>query len=42
MGYVFKGFHTAGTEVSLKLKGNRGADAAVTKMPFVPQQYYRA
>ncbi|KAI9148533.1 hypothetical protein H9P43_010131 [Blastocladiella emersonii ATCC 22665] len=40
MGYVAGGFHKAGTEVGVVVRG-KTQKAVVTKMPFVPHQYYR-
>lgn len=40
MGYVKSGFHKAGTEVKIVVRG-KSYDAAVTKMPFVPTKYYK-
>jgi aminomethyltransferase len=40
MGYVKHGLHKSGTELQVKVR-NRLQKAIVTKMPFVPHQYYR-
>ncbi|KAJ3075086.1 hypothetical protein HDU98_009265 [Podochytrium sp. JEL0797] len=40
MGYVANGFHKAGTELQVRVRG-KVQKAVVTKMPFVEQQYYR-
>ncbi|RKO89919.1 hypothetical protein BDK51DRAFT_31693, partial [Blyttiomyces helicus] len=40
MGYVKTGSHKVGTELKVKVR-NRMQDAVVTKMPFVPQRYFR-
>ena len=40
MGYIRSGFHKAGTEVEVVIRGRR-RKAKVTKMPFVPSKYYR-
>ncbi|KAI8618721.1 hypothetical protein BC830DRAFT_1061152 [Chytriomyces sp. MP71] len=40
MGYVANGFHKAGTELQVKVRG-KVQKAVVTKMPFVEHQYYR-
>ena len=42
MGYVFKGFQKSGTQLQVKLRSGKASQATVTKMPFVPQQYYKA
>ncbi|CBK25284.2 Aminomethyltransferase [Blastocystis hominis] len=40
MGYIKKGLHTAGTQVEVEVR-NKKYPAVVTKMPFVPNNYYR-
>ncbi|KAK3995442.1 putative aminomethyltransferase [Cladorrhinum sp. PSN332] len=40
MGYVKDGFHKAGTEVDVLVRG-RPRKAVVTKMPFVPTKYWK-
>ncbi|KAK1757618.1 hypothetical protein QBC47DRAFT_295718 [Echria macrotheca] len=40
MGYIKDGFHKAGTEVDVVVRG-RARKAVVSKMPFVPTGYYR-
>ncbi|PKS11821.1 hypothetical protein jhhlp_001115 [Lomentospora prolificans] len=40
MGYIKDGFHKAGTEVDVVVRGKKRS-AAVTKMPFVPARYYK-
>lgn len=40
MGYVKDGFHKAGTEVDVLVRG-RPKKAVVTKMPFVPTKYWK-
>lgn len=40
MGYVKDGFHKAGTEVDVVIRG-RNRKAVVTKMPFVPTKYWK-
>jgi len=40
MGYIKSGYHKAGTEVGVIVRGKRGS-ATVTKMPFVPVKYWR-
>lgn len=40
MGYVKKGLGKAGTELKVVVRG-KTHDAVVTKMPFVPTQYYK-
>ncbi|KAI9706522.1 MAG: Aminomethyltransferase, mitochondrial [Candelina mexicana] len=40
MGYVRSGFHKAGTEVEIVVRGKR-RKAVVTKMPFVPSKYVK-
>jgi aminomethyltransferase len=40
MGYIQTGFHKIGTEVLVKVR-NKTQKATVTKMPFVPHNYYR-
>lgn len=40
MGYIKDGLHKAGTEVDVLVRGKKRA-AVVTKMPFVPAQYYK-
>lgn len=40
MGYVRDGFHKAGTEVSVVVRG-KNRKAVVTKMPFVPTKYWK-
>lgn len=40
MGYVKDGFHKAGTEVDVVVRG-RVRKAVVTKMPFVPTKYWK-
>ncbi|KAK4449428.1 hypothetical protein QBC34DRAFT_90213 [Podospora aff. communis PSN243] len=40
MGYVKDGFHKAGTEVGVVVRG-RVRKAVVTKMPFVPTKYWK-
>ncbi|KAJ3243869.1 hypothetical protein HDU78_011700 [Chytriomyces hyalinus] len=40
MGYVQNGFHKAGTELQVRVRG-KVQKAVVTKMPFVEHQYYR-
>lgn len=40
MGYVRDGFHKAGTEVDVVVRG-RPRKAVVTKMPFVPSRYWK-
>ena len=40
MGYVKDGFHKAGTELDVLIRGKR-RKAVVTKMPFVPTKYYK-
>lgn len=41
MGYVSKGFDKVGTKLVALVRG-RPQEAVVSKMPFVPTQYYRA
>lgn len=41
MGYVPKELAKAGTPLKVSVRG-RESDAVVTKMPFVPNQYYKA
>jgi aminomethyltransferase len=40
MGYVKDGFHKAGTEVDVLVRG-RARKAVITKMPFVPTKYWK-
>ncbi|KAK0672833.1 putative aminomethyltransferase [Cercophora samala] len=40
MGYIKDGFHKAGTEVDILVRG-RPRKAVVTKMPFVPTKYWK-
>ncbi|ESZ97045.1 hypothetical protein SBOR_2590 [Sclerotinia borealis F-4128] len=40
MGYIKDGFHKAGTDVSVVVRG-KGRKATVTKMPFVPSKYWK-
>ena len=40
MGYVRDGYHKAGTEVGVLVRGKRRR-ALVTKMPFVPSKYWK-
>jgi aminomethyltransferase len=40
MGYVRDGFHKAGTEVDVVVRGKKRR-AVVTKMPFVPTKYHK-
>ena len=40
MGYVKDGFHKAGTEVDILIRGTP-RKAVVTKMPFVPSKYWK-
>ena len=40
MGYVKSGFHKAGTEVAVKVRG-KTRSATITKMPFVKPNYWR-
>ncbi|KAH9246863.1 glycine cleavage system T protein [Batrachochytrium salamandrivorans] len=40
MGYVQTGFHKVGTEVQVKVR-QRFQSAVISKMPFVPHQYFR-
>ncbi|KAJ1331524.1 aminomethyltransferase [Microdochium nivale] len=40
MGYIKDGLHKSGTEVDVLVRGKRRA-AVVTKMPFVPTQYWK-
>ncbi|KAJ3297539.1 hypothetical protein BCR33DRAFT_712194 [Rhizoclosmatium globosum] len=40
MGYVANGFHKAGTELQVRVRG-KVQKAVVTKMPFVEHAYYR-
>ncbi|KAK3694670.1 hypothetical protein B0T22DRAFT_78126 [Podospora appendiculata] len=40
MGYIQDGFHKAGTEVDVLVRG-RPRKAVVTKMPFVPTKYWK-
>lgn len=40
MGYVKSGFHKAGTEVKIVVRG-KPYEGVVTKMPFVPTKYYK-
>ena len=40
MGYIQTGFHKLGTQVLVKVR-NKTQKAIVTKMPFVPHNYYR-
>ncbi|KAJ3120985.1 hypothetical protein HK100_012564 [Physocladia obscura] len=40
MGYVANGFHKAGTELQVKVRG-KVQKATVVKMPFVEHNYYR-
>ncbi|KAJ1569498.1 hypothetical protein HK096_002922 [Nowakowskiella sp. JEL0078] len=40
MGYIKNGFHKAGTEVLVSVRG-RFQKAVITKMPFVAHNYYR-
>ena len=40
MGFIKKGLHTAGTQVEVEVR-NKRYPAVVTKMPFVPNNYYR-
>jgi aminomethyltransferase len=40
MGYIKDGFHNAGTEVTVLVRG-RPRKAVVTKMPFVPSKYWK-
>jgi aminomethyltransferase len=41
MGYVKDGFHKAGTELQVSVRG-RPRKAVVTKMPFVPTKYMKS
>ncbi|KAG5913907.1 hypothetical protein E4U42_000806, partial [Claviceps africana] len=41
MGYVEDGLHKVGTELDVVVRG-RKRRGVVTKMPFVPTQYYKA
>lgn len=41
MGYVEKAYAKAGTELQVSVRG-RTSPAVVTKMPFVPNTYYKA
>lgn len=40
MGYIKDGFHKAGTEVNVVVRG-KNRKAVVTKMPFVPSKYHK-
>lgn len=40
MGYVEDGMHKSGTELQVKVRG-KNRKATVTKMPFVPNKFYR-
>lgn len=40
MGYIQTGYHKPGMQVGVKVR-NRIGEAQVTKMPFVPTQYYK-
>ncbi|KAJ4295740.1 Aminomethyltransferase, mitochondrial [Collariella sp. IMI 366227] len=40
MGYIKDGFHKAGTEVDVLVRG-RPRKAVIAKMPFVPTKYYK-
>ncbi|KAL0328769.1 UNVERIFIED_CONTAM: Aminomethyltransferase, mitochondrial [Sesamum calycinum] len=40
MGYVKSGSHKSGTKVKLVIRG-KSYDGSVTKMPFVPNKYYK-
>ena len=40
MGYVERGYVKAGTELDILVRG-RARPAVVTKMPFVPNNFYR-
>jgi aminomethyltransferase len=40
MGYIKSGYHKAGTQVGVIVRGKRGS-ATVTKMPFVPTRYWK-
>ena len=40
MGYIKNGFHKAGTEVKVEVR-SKMQNAVVSKMPFVPHQYFR-
>jgi aminomethyltransferase len=40
MGYIKSGFHKAGTEVAVKVRG-KTRKAVVTKMPFVKPNYHK-
>lgn len=40
MGYVQNGFHKAGTELGVLVRGKR-REAKVVKMPFVPNRYFK-
>ncbi|PSR88932.1 aminomethyltransferase [Coniella lustricola] len=40
MGYIKDGFHKAGTEVDVVVRG-RNRKAVVTKMPFIPTKYWK-
>lgn len=40
MGYVQNGYHKAGTELGVLVRGKR-REAKVVKMPFVPNRYYK-
>lgn len=40
MGYVKDGFHKAGTEVNVVVRG-KNRKAVVTKMPFIPTKYWK-
>lgn len=41
MGYIKDGFHKAGTNVEVVVRG-KNRKAQVTKMPFVPSKYWKA
>lgn len=41
MGYIKDGFHKAGTDVDVVVRG-KPRKARVTKMPFVPSKYWKA
>lgn len=41
MGYIKDGSHKSGTQVEVVIRGKR-RKATVTKMPFVPNKYYKA
>jgi len=41
MGYVKKSFGKAGTPLKVVVRG-RANEATVTKMPFVPNTYFKA